>query len=131
MAEHIARYRMENKDAIREMWKQRREIPEIRIMRAVAQRIRDYVSGKNYASTASLVGYTGSALREHLERQFLPGMSWSNYGDWHVDHIVPLSSFTITGPDDPELRRAWALPNLRPLWAKDNLKKHAKHTHLI
>ena len=83
-------------------------------------------TGKGGATSEALLGYSINELRTHLERQFLKGMSWENMGEWHIDHIVPLSSFTITGPDDPELRRAWALPNLRPLWAKDNIRKGAK-----
>lgn len=78
-----------------------------------------------------LVGYSRDDLRAHLERQFLRGMGWHNMGDWHIDHIIPLSSFTITGPDDPELRRAWALTNLRPLWAVDNLQKGARIETLL
>jgi 5-methylcytosine-specific restriction endonuclease McrA len=89
------------------------------------------LAGKGGRSTEELIGYTVSDLRDHIERQFLRGMTWDNYGEWHIDHIVPLSSFTITGPDDPELRRAWALTNLRPLWATENLQKHKKRTHLI
>jgi hypothetical protein len=58
-------------------------------------------------------------------------MSWENYGDWHIDHIVPLSSFTFTGVDDPEIRIAWALSNLRPIWAKENIKKRDKRLFLI
>lgn len=86
---------------------------------------------KNRRAAFDLVGYSAAELRVHLERQFLKGMSWENMGEWHIDHIVPLSSFTITGPDDPELRRAWALTNLRPLWAKDNLAKGAKREVLL
>jgi len=58
-------------------------------------------------------------------------MSWENIGDWHIDHIVPLSRFKVSGPDDPELRRAWALTNLRPLWAKDNMRKSASNEFLL
>jgi hypothetical protein len=70
-------------------------------------------------------------LAAHLEKQFLKGMTWQNIGEWHVDHIVPLASFMISGPDDPALRVAWGLPNLRPLWAKDNLRKNKHRTHLL
>src|SRR3546814_9626669 len=60
---------------------------------------------------------------DRLERQFLPGMSWDNRGEWHIDHIRPLCAFEFTSPDDPQFREAWALTNLRPLWARDNLRK--------
>lgn len=86
---------------------------------------------KGGARTEALVGWKIPELREHLERQFLRGMSWENMGEWHIDHIVPLASFTIAGPEDPELRRAWALTNLRPLWAKDNIRKGARRETLL
>lgn len=73
-----------------------------------------------------MVGYSPAELASHLERQFLKGMSWENMGQWHIDHIVPLASFVISGATDPELKRAWALSNLRPLWAKQNMSKGAK-----
>src|SRR3546814_3330220 len=46
--------------------------------------------GKNGRSWEILVGYTVADLMAHLERQFLPGMSWDNRGEWHIDHIRPL-----------------------------------------
>jgi hypothetical protein len=79
----------------------------------------------------ALVGYTLADLMTHLEAQFLPGMSWDNRGGWHVDHIRPLCSFEFQTPDDPQFREAWALTNLRPLWAKDNLKKSGRRDLLI
>jgi hypothetical protein len=88
-------------------------------------------TGKGGRTSESLLGYSIDELRVHLERQFLKGMSWENMGEWHIDHIIPLASFTITAPDDPELRRAWALTNLRPLWAQDNMKKSAKREVLL
>ncbi|MXO67778.1 hypothetical protein GRI72_02885 [Altererythrobacter marinus] len=78
-----------------------------------------------------VLGYTADDLREHIGRQFAPGMTWENYGEWHIDHIVPVSSFNFKSVEDPEFRACWALSNLRPLWAKDNLKKHAKRTQLL
>jgi 5-methylcytosine-specific restriction endonuclease McrA len=78
-----------------------------------------------------LLDYTVDELRAHIERQFLKGMSWGNFGEWHVDHIVPLSSFSFTGPHDPEFKRAWALSNLRPLWAAENMSKGGKVVSLL
>jgi len=48
-------------------------------------------------------------------------MSWNNYGEWHIDHIRPLSSFDLT--DRKQFLIACHYSNLQPMWAKDNLKK--------
>ena len=71
----------------------------------------------------SLVGYTLKDIRTHLESKFLFGMSWSNYGEWHVDHVKPRSFFRYTDPTSSQFKECWALSNLQPLWALDNLKK--------
>lgn len=84
------------------------------------------MGGRKMRPTFACLGYTREELAVHLERQFLKGMGWENMGEWHIDHIIPLSSFNVSGYDDPELRRAWGLANLRPLWAVDNLRKGAK-----
>jgi hypothetical protein len=75
--------------------------------------------------------FTVGQLVVHLERQFLPGMSWENYGKagWHIDHVLPIANFDLSRPE--EIRACWALSNLRPLWAGDNRRKHAKRTLLI
>ncbi len=48
-------------------------------------------------------------------------MSWDNYGEWHIDHIVPLSSFDLT--DKSQVNKVCHYTNLQPLWAIDNLRK--------
>lgn len=87
--------------------------------------------GKNGSSWESLVGYTCSDLVTHLERQFLPGMTWENRSKWEIDHIVPVSSFKFDTPDDPEFKAAWAITNLRPLWRELNNEKRAKRLYLL
>lgn len=79
----------------------------------------------------SIVGYRLADLMTHLERQFLDGMKWDNRADWHIDHIVPLATFKFDGADDPEIRAAWALSNLRPIWASDNIRKSDSRTYLL
>ena len=98
--------------------------------RAVRRGLED---GKGGRAWEALVGYSLEQLKAHLERQFLPGMSWSNHtrNGWHIDHIVPLSTFDFRSPDDAEFQAAWALTNLRPMWADDNLKKGAKRRSLL
>lgn len=79
-------------------------------------------------STFDLLGYTVEELKSHLEKQFQPGMSWENYNrhGWHIDHKIPLSAHNYETPDDEDFKRAWALSNLQPLWAKENLSKSDK-----
>jgi len=74
----------------------------------------------------SLADYTVEELQKHLEKQFKPGMTWENYGKWHIDHIVPISKFNFSSPEHFDFKRCWALKNLRPLWAKENIRKHNK-----
>lgn len=73
------------------------------------------------SKTEKELGYTFYQFRSHIERQFEPGMSWSNHGDWHVDHIIPVAEFMRNGVTCP--KKINALRNLRPLWAEDNMKK--------
>ena len=111
-------------------------------LRKVAKKIRSTTKGKLNNSMASnvsrslngsksrrpwvtLVGYTVEQLKRHLEKQFLPGMSWENRSDWDIDHKIPLAAFNFERPEDPDFQRAWALKNLRPLWKADNRRKGA------
>ena len=88
-------------------------------------------TGKGGKSWQQLVGYSTDNLKRHLERQFSKGMTWENYGEWHVDHIVPASSFSYSSPHEPEFQACWALTNLRPLWGGENVSKGKKILHLI
>lgn len=73
------------------------------------------------------LGYLWTDLRRHLESQFSDGMTWENWGAvWHLDHIRPVSAFQYTSLDDPLFREAWALSNIRPLSADENLRKGAR-----
>lgn len=84
-------------------------------------------NNKGGKSWLELVPYTLNQLKKHLEKQFIKGMSWENYGPvWHLDHKIPLSVFNFTKPEHDDFQRCWALKNLQPLLAEDNLKKNAK-----
>lgn len=73
------------------------------------------------------MGYTLAQLMRHLEKQFTPEMSWSNYGSyWHVDHKIPIAAFNFSTPRDLDFQRCWALSNLQPLERITNIKKSDK-----
>ena len=80
--------------------------------------------GKKAYNSIKLLGCTIKEVRNHLESQFVTGMSWNNYGEWHIDHIRPCASFDLTDPE--QQKQCFHYTNLQPLWAKDNLSKGAK-----
>jgi hypothetical protein len=79
-----------------------------------------------YSNYFKMVGYSAEQLREHLEKQFKDDMSWENYGEWHIDHIKPISSFTFETCDDEQFKECWSLENLQPMWGVENIKKGNK-----
>ena len=70
------------------------------------------------------LGCTREDLTTHLEGLFQDGMTWDNYGDWHIDHIKPCSKFDLS--TEKAQAECFHYTNLQPLWAKDNLSKGAK-----
>lgn len=87
-----------------------------------------YHAVKSESRASSTLVYLGCSIPElkvHLEDQFANGMSWDNYGEWHIDHIRPLASFDLTSEE--ELHKACHHSNLQPLWAIDNIMKGARY----
>jgi len=72
--------------------------------------------------TENILGASVVFVKSHLESMFKDGMSWSNHGKWHIDHIIPLSS----AKTEEDMMRLLRYDNLQPLWAKDNLTKSKK-----
>jgi hypothetical protein len=70
-----------------------------------------------------ILKYSPDDLINHLESKFTDKMTWDNYGEWHVDHILPISSFDIKEIGDEEFMRCWELKNLQPLWGDENIRK--------
>jgi hypothetical protein len=112
----------------REWAKRNRSTPEGKVASSMRVHIRRCVKEKNFKSF-EIVGYNPIDLVLHLERQFTKGMSWSNYGKWHIDHIIPVKWFTDRGVFCA--KEINALSNLRPLWAAENMKKKDNRTFLI
>ena len=81
---------------------------------------------KKTQTTVELIGCAPEFLKKHLESQFTEGMTWENYGyrGWHIDHIIPCSSFDLS--DEDQLKQCCHYTNLQPLWWIDNIKKSNK-----
>ena len=71
--------------------------------------------------TLTLLGCPLKSFLLYLESLWQPGMSWKNYGDWHIDHIIPCAIFDLAKPEHQE--RCFHFSNLQPLWALENIRK--------
>lgn len=108
------------------MKKQWRTNTEFRIKNTCRSRIRQAViKGFKSGRTLDLLGVKDMQIViQHLQKQFKERMSWDNYGEWHIDHIIPCASFDLT--KESEQKKCFHYKNLQPLWAKDNIIKGCK-----
>ncbi len=117
-----------NREKYNSYWTNRKKNDEtFKLLMLMRSRISSFLSKKNITKknrTFEIVGCSPQELKEHLEKQFIEGMSWENYGlfGWHIDHIIPLSS----AKTEDDLYKLCYYTNLQPLWAEDNLKKSDK-----
>lgn len=105
--------------------RKRRSDPSFRVVESMRARMSAALKGRTDGMLFSRLGYSVEELIAHLERRFSAGMSWANYGKWHIDHIRPCAAFDQTDP--VQFDACWALSNLQPLWASDNIRKGAKY----
>lgn len=105
--------------------RRRESSPSRRIVESMRARMWAALKGRSDGALFSRLGYTAEELVGHLQRRFVAGMSWENYGKWHIDHVQPCASFDQSDP--AQFQACWALSNLQPLWAADNIRKGAKH----
>jgi hypothetical protein len=109
-----------NETRRKNLQKRRDEDPKYRVMMALHCRLYMAVKEKK-GKTMELVGCSKDALNKHLYSKFTEGMTWENYGEWHIDHIRPCASFNLEDPEEQKKCFHWT--NLQPLWAKDNIIK--------
>lgn len=101
---------------------------EMKILKRLKISIRNRIkaviknSGYHVGRTEDKLGCKIQELKNHLENQFTKGMSWENYGEWHVDHINPLYSIDLINPEQYKL--AFNYKNTRPLWATTKIAMH-------
>jgi len=125
---------MKNPDKIRASWKRSNDKKSSTLKGKLSYRMRNRINKylrkgrKANRHWETLVGFTIAQLKEHLEKQFTEGMTWEKFmkGEIHIDHKIPLAVHNYESPDDIDFKKAWALSNLQPLWAGDNIKKGIK-----
>lgn len=100
-----------------------------RLRKRVGRAIRDYAPGMKLRQTAQYLGCTMDEFMMHIESQFLDGMSWDNRDKWHLDHIRPCVLYNLNNLEEQQACFHWS--NMQPLWAIDNIKKHAKYETIL
>lgn len=103
--------------------RERMAIPSARLRKTVMNRIWSAMKNQrvNGVGSFSLVGCPVGFLRSYIEGKFEKGMSWDNYGAWHVDHIRPCASFDLS--DKEQVLQCFNWRNLQPMWASENSSK--------
>jgi len=103
------------------------------LSRALGSDLKKRGSSKYRSSAWEFVDYTKNEFIKHIESLWEPWMNWDNHGKaskerrtWNIDHIIPKSNFDYQLPNDYEVKKCWALENLRPLEAFENLRKSNK-----
>jgi hypothetical protein len=149
-------YREEHKEELKEYFKdynkiKRRDDIGFLIRSNVSSLIRITLkrngSSKEGKSFIPYLSYSIEDFRAHIEDLFEPWMNWGNWGvykkkdwddndlttwKWSLDHIIPQSDFYYESIEEEEFKKCWALENLRPLNAKQNIldgstrKRHKK-----
>lgn len=125
LAEKQRLWLAENREWRREYTRDRRaNDPVFRFVDCTRARLRKILNGtRSHPEALALLGCTRQEYRDHLESQFTEGMSWENHGEWHVDHIIPVSAFDQNKLDERAI--CWHYSNTQPLWAEDNMAKGA------
>ena len=117
------------KEISRKSNRKRMLIPKNRLNSNISRSIRSSLkSNKNGNHWEDSVGYTLQDLVNHLKSKFKENMTLENYGKngWEIDHIIPVSLWEFNSYEGREFKQCWALANLQPLWASENLSKGNK-----
>jgi hypothetical protein len=130
----------ENKESVKKrvknnLYNRRKNDVSFRLKESISRRVWKVIV-KGGKSVSKYLPYSVHELKVHLEKLFQPWMTWDNYGTyradiwddsdpttwtWQIDHIIPHSKFHYSSMEDQEFKNCWALSNLRPYSAKQNI----------
>lgn len=123
-------YYQANKERMKEnskrsLYRRMEEDKGFLILQRLRKRMYEAMKGRVKSKrTIELIGCSVEELHDHIEKQFVDGMSWENYGEWHVDHIMPCALFDFNKVEHQQ--ECFNYKNLQPLWAEDNIRKGKK-----
>lgn len=120
------KWREENRELINKKRKEKyHNNPSFKIAANLRKRLSfllRYRLNKKSEQTLDLLGCKFEDFLLHLSNKFKEGMSFDNYGKWHIDHIIPCYNFDLSLREERE--KCFHYTNLQPLWAQENLSKN-------
>ena len=99
--------------------KKERECERTMFIQRMRQLIRHSFKRRGYtkkSKTFDILGEEWSVVKLHFENLFKEGMTWDNYGEWQIDHIIPIS----TSKTNEDIIKLNHYTNLQPLWKNEN-----------
>lgn len=124
-AQRMAEYNKGRRAETNAWYKEKRKTdPNFRLsndMRTVLRRALKCGKITKSSSAGKLLGFDIDTFRRWLEFHFEPWMSWDNYGKWHIDHVLPISRFDLSNPEEQRVCLHWS--NMQPMCAKANIAK--------
>jgi hypothetical protein len=115
--------RLRNNETKSKRFKERYEDDSLfKFRKLIQNNVRNSFKRKGFSKTSKcreILGADWEVVKRYFESKFLDGMSWDNQGEWHIDHILPIS----TAVTEEDVLRLNHYTNLQPLWAEDNIKK--------
>lgn len=94
--------------------------PQGHLRQLVSNRVHRALKSKKSNHSIEYLGCDIVTFQKHIEDQFTDGMTWNNFGEWQIDHIVPIKF------NNPTLQQVIArlhYTNTQPLWKVDNIAK--------
>lgn len=120
---YLKEWFLNNPNKRKEYWENlRNNSPHIVACRTILRNALQRMGKSKEDQTIELLGYSAEELKKNIESKFKDGMSWENWGEWHIDHIIPVSKFD----KESLMSEVNRLENLQPLWAFENLIKSNK-----
>ena len=125
--ENSSKWQKVNKERINELARIRKLNPSNRIKANLRKRLSTLLRlslVKKTEQTMDLLGCSIDEFKDYLEIKFQEGMTFGNYGEWHLDHIKPCYYFDLTNIN--QRKECFRYTNFQPLWRLDNLRKNKK-----
>lgn len=86
----------------------------------VSNTIRRHLKSNKSDKTIEYLGCDIASYKNYLESLFDKGMSWDNYGEWEIDHIVPVN---YNNPTLDVIKTRLYYTNTQPMWKNENMAK--------